>query len=174
MKPNSVPPFTELVAACHHSAVHLEMRDVYGVASEANDFAEWQATGEIGPASVERRRPWLDLVRETVARGVVMRRARIVSMPVSEYIRYEHAGTHLNVEAGEQVRWLPRKKAATLALPGADLWLLDGRLIRFGHFSGDGALTGHELNDDPAVIKMCADAFEAVWDRAAPHQEFTV
>ncbi|MFI9076084.1 DUF6879 family protein [Streptomyces sioyaensis] len=174
MKPNRVPPFAELVADCHHSAVHLEMRDVYGVASEADDFAEWQVTDEITPASLERRRPWLDLVRETVARGVVLRRARIVSTPVSEYIRYEHAGTHLNVEAGEQVRWLPRKEAATLALPGTDLWLLDGRLIRFGHFSGDGAFTAHELNDDPAVTKMCADAFEAVWDRAVPHQEFTV
>ncbi|MEU3710272.1 DUF6879 family protein [Streptomyces catenulae] len=176
MKPNSssVPPFAELVADCHHSAVHLELRDSYGVSSESEDFAEWKATGEITPASVERRRPWLDLVRETVGRGVIMRRARVVSVPVSEYIRYEHAGTHLNVEAGELVRWLPRPEAATLLLPGADLWLLDGRLIRFGHFAGDGSRVGHELNEDPAVAKMCADAFELVWERGIPHEEFTV
>jgi hypothetical protein len=93
MQQKSVPTFAELVADCHRSAVHLEMRDVYGVASEADDFAEWREYGTITPESVERRRPWLDLVRETVARGVVMRRARIVSVPASEYIRYEHAGT---------------------------------------------------------------------------------
>ncbi|SFL82960.1 hypothetical protein SAMN05192584_12854 [Streptomyces pini] len=150
------------------------MRDAYSVASEADDFAEWQASGRITPASVERRRPWLDLVRETVRRGVVVRRARIVSVPVSEYIRYEHAGTHLNVGAGESVRWLPRREAATLALPGADFWLLDDRLVRFGHFAGDGSSAGHELRDEQEVIKLCADAFEAVWERATPHAEFMI
>ncbi|MFD8969627.1 DUF6879 family protein [Streptomyces sp. NPDC059568] len=174
MKPSSVLPFSELIRDCHHSAVHLELRDSYGVAAEADDFTEWQAAGRITPESVERRRPWLDLVREAVGRGVVMRRARVVSVPVSEYIRYEHAGTYLNVEAGELVRWLPRRDAATLALPGADFWLFDDRLIRFGHFSGDGASAGHELNSDPDVIKLCASAFESVWERATTHEEFTV
>ncbi|WP_423247285.1 DUF6879 family protein [Streptomyces decoyicus] len=67
---------------------------------------------------------------------------RSQGQPASEYIRYEHAGTYLNIDAGEQVRWLPRRDAATLALPGADLWLLDDQLIRFGHFSGAGASAG--------------------------------
>ncbi|MGW7247364.1 DUF6879 family protein [Streptomyces decoyicus] len=174
MKQSSVPPFAELISDCRRSAVHLEMRDTYGVAAEADDFAEWQERGRITPRSVERRRPWLDLVRNAVARGLVMRRARVVSVPVSEYIRYEHAGTYLNVEAGEHVNWLPRRDAATLALPGADFWLFDDQLIRFGHFSGDGASAGHELCDDPSVIKLCADAFEAVWERATPHERFEV
>ncbi|MCS0639498.1 hypothetical protein NX801_28465 [Streptomyces sp. LP05-1] len=174
MKLSGAPPFSELIGDCRQSAVHLEMRDAYSVASEADDFAEWQKLGRITPESVERRRPWLDLVRKAVSRGVVMRRARIVSMPVSEYIRYEHAGTYLNVEAGELVRWLPRTEAATLALPGADLWLLDDRLIRFGHFSGDGTAIGHELNRNPDVLRLCANAFEAVWERGTPHDEFTI
>ncbi|WP_405491046.1 DUF6879 family protein [Streptomyces sp. NBC_00096] len=174
MKPSSVPPFGELIAGCQRSAVHLELRDSYGIASEDEDFARWRELGEISPASVEGRRPWLDLVKEAVSRGVVMRRARIVSVPVSEYIRYEHAGTYLNVGAGELIRWLPRPEAATLALPGADFWLFDDRLIRFGYFAGDGAFVGHELNDDPQVTKMCADAFESVWDRSTPHEEFAV
>ncbi|MFF0551994.1 DUF6879 family protein [Streptomyces sp. NPDC004311] len=174
MKPSVVPPFSELIAGCQRSAVHLELRDWYGIAAEDEDFAEWRELGEISPASAERSRDWLDLVRQATARGVVMRRARIVSVPVSEYIRYEHASTFMNVEAGELIRWLPRPEAATLALPGADFWLFDDHLIRFGHFAGDGAFVSHELNDDPQVIKMCADAFESVWDRSTPHEEFTV
>ncbi|MEU9197431.1 DUF6879 family protein [Streptomyces hundungensis] len=176
MQQNSagVPPFAELIQDCHRSAVHLELRDSYRVADEVDDFAEWQRLGAISAASVERRRPWLDLVRTAVARGVVIRRARVVSVPVSEYIRYEYDGTHLNAEAGELIRWLPRRDAAKLALPGADFWLLDERLIRFGHFSGDGASAGHELCDDPAVIQLCADAFESVWERGTPHENFTI
>ncbi|MCM1946403.1 hypothetical protein NC315_13590 [Streptomyces sp. G2] len=174
MKPSVVPPFSDLITGCQRSAVHLELRDSYGIPSEDEDFAEWRELGTITPASVERRRDWLDLVRTATARGVVMKRARIVSVPVSEYIRYEHAGTYLNIAAGEQIRWLTRPEAATLALPGADFWLFDDRLIRFGHFAGDGAFVSHDLNEDPETVKLCADAFAAVWDRATPHEEFSV
>jgi hypothetical protein len=27
-----------------------------------------------------------------------------------------------------------------------------------------------EWNDDPAVAKLCATAFESVWERAIPHE----
>ena len=62
------------------------------------------------PEEFERRlpRPWLDLIREVTGRGVPVRRARVVSEPVTDYIRFEHATTDSNVAAGEQVRWLPR------------------------------------------------------------------
>ena len=53
--------------------------------------------------------------------------------------------------------------------PGAaryDFWLFDGAAVLFNYFSGDGAAAGTELRDEPAVVKLCASAFEAVWDRA--------
>ncbi|MDT3398412.1 hypothetical protein RKE29_17450 [Streptomyces sp. B1866] len=115
---------------------------------------------------------WYDLVRETVRRGVEVRRARIVSEPVSEYIRFEHAVTFANVEAGELVRWLPRRSATDLALPGNDFWLIDGETLLINHFNGDGGSLGSEFVEDPAVAKLCATAFEAVWERAVPHAEY--
>src|SRR5262249_56910439 len=112
--------FDNLLAGCEHGAVHLEMRDGYTV----NDpvFIDWRAGQHITPA--ERWPRWFGLIAATVARGVEVRRARIVSEPVSEYIRYEYDVTEgLNVAAGEQVRWLPRRAASDIALPGNDLWL---------------------------------------------------
>jgi hypothetical protein len=50
--------------------------------------------------------------------------------------------------------------------------LLDDRLVRFGFFAGDGEFLGHELVDDPAVVKLCSSAFEAVWERAVPHADY--
>ncbi|MDX3583016.1 DUF6879 family protein [Streptomyces europaeiscabiei] len=173
--PSSVPTFSEILDGAQRSAVHLEMRDSYGVASEAEDFARWKRTGErdVDPGSAYWL-PWVDLIRRTVARGVVVRRARIVSEPVTEYIRYEHAATVVNVGAGELVRWLPRRHASDIALPGNDFWLIDGRLIRWNHFTGDGASGGGEMSEDPAVAKLCTDAFEAVWARAIPHDEYKI
>jgi hypothetical protein len=173
--PPSVPSFAELLDTAKESAVHLEMRDSYGVASEAEDLACWQESGEldIDPESPYWA-PWTSLVRRTVARGVTVRRARIVSEPVSEYIRYEYAGTVVNVAAGEQVRWLPRHQASNIALPGNDFWLIDRRLIRWNHFTGDGASAPGEVSEDPAAARLCAEAFEAVWGRAVPHDEYKI
>lgn len=97
-----------------------------------------------------------------------------MSEPVSDYIRYEHAGTQVNIGAGEQVRWLPRRQASDIALPGNDFWLLDDRLIRWNHFTGAGASGGGEISEDPAAANLCAEAFEAVWARATPHANYGI
>ncbi|WP_156722696.1 DUF6879 family protein [Streptomyces apocyni] len=170
---STVPPIGELLDAAQHSAVHLEMRDVYAVSKENSHFQHWQETGERpNDPDSDYWREWTSTVRRASARGAAVRRARVVSEPVTEYIRYEHAGTPVNLAAGEQVRWLPRRHASDIALPGNDFWIFDGKLVRFGFFSGDGALIGHELNEDPATVKLCTAAFEAVWERAVPHDEY--
>jgi hypothetical protein len=163
-----VPPFSELIAATTASAVHLEMRDAYTPSDQR--FLDWLA----GKPVQEPANPgWSDLVRAEVARGVQFRRARVVSEPLADYIRFEYEITDsVNVSAGEHVRWLPRRQASDLCLPGNDFWVFDERLVRFGHFAGDGAFLDHELSADPAVITMCAGAFEAVWERAIPHAQY--
>jgi hypothetical protein len=170
------PPFeawAQMFGSCERSAVHLEMRDAYGVASEDTMFAAWKAGHRDDPADrASWWRPWLQLVEETTARGVVVRRARIVSEPVAEYIAFEYDITFSNVLAGEQVRWLPRRKAAPLTLPGADFWLLDGERVMFNHFDGNGDWVGVEWTKDPAIARLCGSAFEAVWELATPHEEY--
>ncbi|MER6329144.1 DUF6879 family protein [Streptomyces sp. NPDC014983] len=172
---SSEPTIAELMAQCTRSAVHLETRDHYGVAHEADDFRAWLETGQLDadPASPDWA-PWVDLVSQALTRGVSVRRARIVSEPVSEYIRYEHASTIVNVQAGEDVRWLPRRHASDIALPGNDFWLFDDRVIRWGYFSGNGAMVGHEISDDAVAAKLCAEAFENVWSRAIPHAQYEI
>jgi hypothetical protein len=163
-----VPPFEALIASASRSAIHLEMRDSYD--PDTPQFAEWLAGA---PRPVPAFPAWFDLVREHTARGVRVRRARIVSEPVHDYIRFEHEATGgLNVAAGEEVRWLPRRRASDLCLPGNDFWLFDDRTIQFHHFDGNGRVVEDELCADPRVIAMCARSFEAVWERAIPHADY--
>ncbi|GAA0946437.1 DUF6879 family protein [Nonomuraea longicatena] len=154
------------------AAVHLELRDVYSVPEEEQQIIQWRA-GEYDPASDERDREWwLDLMRETTSRGVRVRRARIVSEPVTEYIRYEYAGTPFNIRAGEEVRWLPRRQASRLTLPGNDFWLFDKSMVVFNHFTGDGEWASTETTRDSDAISLCLAAFEAVWAVGIPHGEY--
>jgi hypothetical protein len=151
------------------------MRDSYSVVKERAGFEAWRSGHRFDPNDrASWWRPWLDLVTETLERGVVIRRARIVSEPVTEYIRYEHSGTFTNVAAGEQVRWLPRRQASDIALPGNDFWVFDDQLVEFNHFTGDGESAGPSLSHDPAVIKLCSSAFETVWERGIPHEKYSV
>jgi hypothetical protein len=162
----------ELLGDCQVSAVHLEMRDSYA-AAEDEDFTTWKAGHRDDPADRDSWwRPWLDLIAETTGRGVLVRRARIVSEPVSEYTRYLYDSTFTNIAAGEDVRWLPRRLASPIALPGNDFWLFDGRLVLFNHFDGDGGWAGVEWADDPPVVKLCASAFAQVWSLATPHADY--
>jgi hypothetical protein len=164
----------ERLRACERSAVHLEMRDGY-MCSDPR-FLAWQDGHRGDPADSDpQQRPWLSLIAQTTERGVDVRRARIVSEPVSDYIAFEHHLTAPNVAAGEQVRWLPRRQASGLCLPGNDFWLFDDSLAVFLHFDGRGELSpdgDEEVSTDPAVVKLCATAFETVWDRAVPHSTY--
>lgn len=162
------PGFESLFRSARHSAYHLEMRDAYGL---DDDYREWGSGNPFDPA--ERWPWWIELVSASVARGVAVHRARIVSEPISDYVRYEYELTHgHNVKAGEDVRWLPRRQASGLALPGNDFWLFDDSAVLFNHFAGDGTMTGEELVTDPAVVKLCSSAFAAVWGLATPHEEY--
>lgn len=163
------PDLDRLLRSVTQSAVHLEMRDDYGAGSPA--FAAWRERlpyDRSGPDAA-----WHELVGGVVRRGAAVRRARIISEPASDYIRFEHEVTPAaNIAAGEQVRWLPRQRASDLALPGNDFWLFDSTAVLFNYFGGDGALVGGELRDEPTVVELCSSAFEAVWDRAFPHEVY--
>ncbi|MGN5633151.1 DUF6879 family protein [Streptomyces sp. AC154] len=165
----TAPTFEELFRNCQRTAVHLEMRDAYMKSDKA--FIDWKAGKTLDPA--ERWADWHSLVMEATSRGVEVRRARVVSAPVSEYIRFEHAVTDgLNIAAGEAVRWLLRRQATDIALPGNDFWLFDSSLVLLNYFDGEGENMEVELTEAPEVAKLCESAFETVWKRATPHAEF--
>ena len=167
------PTFAEVLARCTFSALHLEIHDVHITSDPA--YRAWLAGHADRQESAQRYRPYIDAVGSAARRGVVFRRARIVSEPVSDYVRWEHWLTEpVNIAAGETVRWLPRRLASTLAIPGNPYWVFDDHLVRFTIFGGDGEVRGSQYSDAAAVIEECKSAFEAVWALATPHQEFPV
>jgi hypothetical protein len=160
--------FAELLEATQASVIRFEMRDAYDETEQG--FAEWQATGD---TSVYDWGDHLDVIRAAVERSVRIRRVRIVSEPLSDYMRWEHACTDTNVEAGEDIRWLPRTSAADLMLPGADCWVFDHRVVRWNFQRGDGTNPRHyTFSSDPRTIRDITAAFEIAWHRATPHAEY--
>lgn len=169
---SSVPPFSDLLANTLDSAVHLETRDDYGTNPR---LEAWQRGEQVDWNDRESWwHPFHQTIADAVARGVAIRRARIVSEPVSEYIRWEHDTTQGNLTAGEDVRWLPRSEVPDFLVPANDFWLFDGKLLRIHHFAGDGSHVRDELNTDAKTLKLCASVFESIWQRATPHSEYKI
>ncbi|MFE1957183.1 DUF6879 family protein [Streptomyces sp. NPDC059479] len=163
----------EALAQARHSAMHLEMRDSYMRDDPA--FIRWQEGHRENPDDrASWWRPWLDVVAETTGRGVSMRRLRVVSEPLSDYVRYEYDGTFTNVAAGEDVRWLPRSRARDLLLPALDGWVMDEEKLILHHFSGEGQWTdpGMEVCTVPGTVRRYRIAYEEAWQRAVPHAEY--
>lgn len=161
--------FTELFASAVGGLAHLELRDLYAVNYEDERWRWWVDNGR--PDRMPREiHPWWDLTA-AVARRVVMRRARVYSVPASDYIRFEAAGAWQNVDAGEAVRWLSRDLVSDLRLPGNDFWLVDDTRVMFNLFDGQGRPTGAQVSEDPAVVRRCTEAFEAVWERGTDHDD---
>lgn len=163
--------FDELLADCQRTAFKLEFRDQYMTADPG--FVAWQG-GDLDQA-VREYAGWTETARRATERGVQMKRARVVSEPVSDYIAFEHAVTErVNLAAGEQIRWVPRQRVSEVALPGNDVWVFDGSTLQFCLFGGDGRFVANEVSTDAEAVKLCALAFEAVWERGIDHDRYSV
>lgn len=97
-------------------------------------------------------------------KGINYRRVRVVSEPLSEYQR-------MAVEIAnptEQLRWLPRPEAVTIALPVNDCLIRDD-LVVFNLIGGNNESVGMELSTDPEVVKLCVETFEQAWSLGRPN-----
>lgn len=170
--PNAPTDIAALLSSAQRTAFHLEQRDVWQFFGD-DDRASYDAFAATGTAETGFLDGWCRLVAEAAARGVEFRRLRIVSEPVTGYVRWEHALTGANIAAGEQVRWLPRAACTDLLIVPVDFWIIDSRVVRFGHFSGDGDLAGHQVRDETAISALVAECFEQAWARGVLHDDYT-
>lgn len=88
----------------------------------------------------------------------------MISEPLSEYQRMliEIANSE------ERLRWLPRPQASAIALPVNDCLIREEAVV-FNLIGGDNQSVGIQLSTDPAVVRLCLDAFEQAWSIATPN-----
>src|SRR4051794_10864806 len=115
---------------------------------------------------------WCKTLRGHVRAGRQVRRARVVSEPLSDYQRWSWSIARPMIDAGEDIRWVPRRLVSSIAFPGNDFWMLDHRVVIFHHYAGNGANIDFATSTDPDDIELCSAAFEAVWEIGVPHREY--
>lgn len=168
MEPITYREFQEMI---RHStrAFHLELRDVYGVEDEAVPFEKW-LNGELDDFAW--RSEWLSFIEDATTTGVKVERARVVTEPHSDYVRWAMALDPQNIAAGEDIRYLPRHYAEDIRLPDEDCWLFDNDRLVLSLFTPDGGSGGFAREDDPELIKQYRVACDQVWSRAVAYSEY--
>ncbi|MEV6319866.1 DUF6879 family protein [Nocardia sp. NPDC051787] len=158
-----------LLRACEHSAYHLELQDSYSTPEEAEPFRKFLA-GE--PDDYAWCDDWDSLIHEVTSTGRVVRRARVVTEPHTDYVRWSMVVAHRNIAAGEDVRYLPRHLIDPAELTTDDFWLLDDRVLAFTVFEPSGRYAGWAITHDPVVVEHARAAWNQVWDEAVSHAEY--
>lgn len=139
--------FGELFAT---SSYRLELLDAYIAPNEQDPYRRFLA-GE--PRDDTWRDPWRRFVRTARTAGKRMERVHVVTEPLPDYTRFELEWAYpANVEAGEDVRILPRRVADSLNLPDRDYWLLDSSRVAVMDYDEHGNWLDVDMVDDPAVV----------------------
>ncbi|KAB2344911.1 DUF6879 family protein [Actinomadura rudentiformis] len=164
----SVQRRSELIAGARTS-LKLELRDNY--AADAESLAAWRRGGAAEARKLVQ--PYADQLAPKISAGEkVLRRVKILSEPPSEYMRHALDVAGALVDAGEDIRWLPRRLASTLLLPGNDFFILDSQLVIFNVLDGEDSRAEQQLYTAPDVVDRCQAAFDAAWELAVPHHDY--
>ncbi len=151
------------------SAFRLETLDHYAMEYEEEAVQRFLA-GE--PRDITYIAGWLERVAAARDAGRRMQRVHVVSEPLSDYLRFEITGYRLNVDAGEDVRILPRQATAGLDLPDHDFWLFDGQQVVCMRYDGDGMFLGAEQVDNPGVAARYGAWRAAALAAAIPYDRY--
>lgn len=137
----------------------IELRDDYAI--DAAQLRAWRA-GDIEAARAPYLE-WAKILAADLARGQVFRRVRVVSEPLSDYQRMAVAFSGAAVDAGEDLRWLPRRLVSAGALAGNDAFVLDGETAMFNLIGASNERAGFQMSREPEVVKICRDAFDVAY-----------
>ncbi|MCP9624246.1 hypothetical protein FOH10_19155 [Nocardia otitidiscaviarum] len=167
-------PWPDLFRAAQRSAFHLEVRDTYAVPSESEPLRRFLAGEPRSDAPDDAWSEWSSLVEEVTGRGVTVSRVRVISVPHSDYQRWLLTETADNIEAGEDIRYLPRHLVDPELVPGDDFWIFDDAKVAFNLVDEYGRPAGAGITTDPGIVGYSRDARIRLWALAVPFHDYIV
>ncbi len=127
------------------------------------------------PRETAGKQRWLDYIRKITGAGRRFDRVRVYTEPLNDYLSWMIEFTHENVEAGEDIRWLPQRVARDLDMPTYDFYLFDDVRLAIMRFDPNTKLLAHlDTTDDPDAVEQHRIYRDLVWPRAVRHADLVV
>ncbi|MDX3662370.1 hypothetical protein PV646_34130 [Streptomyces sp. ID05-26A] len=160
--------FEALFDTFAESAWRLEIQGTYSEPEEQEPLRRF-LVGE--PDDHTWMADWFEWVAELTAAGRRVGRVRVLTEPLTDYLRFELSFTGLAVEAGEDIRVLAATDAERLRLPRVDFWLFDDRTAVAMTF-GDTGVSSAEVIDHPAEVEHYRAIQQQALAAAVPYLEW--
>lgn len=151
----------------------LEAIPEYNVPEDLVLFNKWkQSKLESDKAFLK----WLEGLNKTKERGVKMQRVRIVSLPFSDYIKYEIDFWKHSTKQGENILFLEAKRYEHIKqkfnFEPKDFWIFDDKILIIFHYDEKGDFVKEKLIPDKETIKKYVELKRELLDHAIPMDEF--
>lgn len=156
--------WAELFSKFERSAWRWEAQKIYREPVEQEPLSDFLAGKEPDLSYMDQ---WLAEVRRATAEGRRFARVRMLTDPLTPYLRFELAVSGRNIDAGEEIRVIPEARARALGLPEYDFWLFDDDLAAVMHFD-EGGFTHADLVAVPYQVAPFLEIRDLAWQNAVP------
>ncbi len=156
--------FAELFTTFERSAWRWECQGTYREPDEQAPIQAWRE----GRPDYSFADAWFAQIRWQRAEGKTIERVRMLTDPLTEYLQWLASMTHLNIESGEDIRWIGQTHARELGAPEHDFYIFDDARVAILRFDDNG-VSGAEVTDTPAVVATHRRWRDTVWPLAVRH-----
>ncbi len=129
----------------HRLAFRLETLPAYSIPQEAGLFAAFRRGEHV---TVPDDHPWPHRVSSATRAGKTMQRVRVISHPLSDYLRFELSLYPTSVEAGEDIRVASLDDHPELVACQQDFWLFDDEVVVVLDYDDHGGFLGSRAEHD--------------------------
>jgi len=136
---------------------------------DADLLRRWRAGLDRDP---DEDRSWVEYVQGLRRRGVRFERVRRLTEPLSEYLRMQLDFTYMNIDAGEDVRWVTPAAAAEVDMPDHDFYVLDDDMVAVVDFDAAGLFAGARVSGAAEVVERHGVWRDLIWPHAIPHARY--
>lgn len=145
--------FGRLLAGFRRTAFHMETRPFYVIPSEQPVLERFLTGTPEQPPDVGWWREWLSQVDSLTRQGKHVGRVRVLDEPPTDYQRWLLWAGPWHAAAGEDIRYIPRRRAGQAGLPlDHDWWLLDDEQVIRTRFTPGNAAREKTLITDPEAV----------------------
>lgn len=152
------------------SAWRWEAQGTYNQPDEVEPWQRWR-DGIPVLQDLDWLRPWLDEIQAATKSGKVFQRVRMLTEPLTEYLRWQMEVTPANLAAGEEISLVTQAAAARLGLPEHDFWIFDHAKVAVLHYGPEG-LIGAEIVTEPATVARYEQWRKIACAEAVPYDDF--
>ena len=156
-----------------NSIFRLESLPEYRIKHDLENFEKFKKRN---PYIGSKERQWFSQLKKTKQKGVKIQRTRIISLPLSDYLRYEINFWQHSIKNGEEILFLDKKDyiriKSKLKIKSKDFWMFDDKVLVIFYYDSKGRWLNEKIITNNKVINNYKKLKKELIKHAVPMYDF--